>query len=208
MRSNRGILGAVGAGSSLIAAVACCLLLVSAVVAQQGWPGMNASVPAIQIVSAQRTHVPGSGTAVAQQIPRLRVSSAPTPHSARARTVAIARVTPPSGSSDVRRQPNVGVITPPSPSSSAPPSSPSKGGGKPAGGSSGTAGGVVQKVTDGVGAAAPPLASTVNGVGSALDSTATALGKTVGQTTAAVGQLAQGVVAGVVGTVQHLLGQK
>jgi hypothetical protein len=56
MRATRGLLGSVGASLTLIAAAACTLLAVSAVVALRGWPSLgSAALPQLSVAASVST---------------------------------------------------------------------------------------------------------------------------------------------------------
>src|SRR5947209_11336458 len=89
MRVSKGFLGAFGAAGSLVAAAACGLLIVSAVVAQKGWPGFASPLKSSQLVAgtaAAGGSAPAPASAPTPAVPVVRVAPAPAPRpAARAR---------------------------------------------------------------------------------------------------------------------------
>ncbi|HEX4108263.1 MAG TPA: hypothetical protein VHX88_09035, partial [Solirubrobacteraceae bacterium] len=73
MRATRGLMGALGAGGSLIAAAAVSLLLISAVFAQQGWPGLGSTLSPVELVAGVQHPHPGT-KATPPRVATLRLS--------------------------------------------------------------------------------------------------------------------------------------
>ena len=82
MRATKGLLSAFGAGGALIAAAVCALVILSAMVAEHGWPGVAAPLRSSQLVAggAQQTAPTGAAPAV----PTVRVNVGASPASSRA----------------------------------------------------------------------------------------------------------------------------
>jgi hypothetical protein len=76
MRATKGFLSALGASGALLGAAACALLIVSAIVAQQGWPGVASPLSSSQVVArtADSGKGPGGAAPVSGVVPTVRVN--------------------------------------------------------------------------------------------------------------------------------------
>lgn len=194
MRATRGFLGALGAGGALIAAAACGLLIVGAMVAENGWPGAASPLDPAKLVANSG---PGSNTAAARSaVPTVRVAAParrPARTSARRHGSQLAN-RPARGHAPASPRPGVAAT----PASGAPGSAPSmpasSGGGSGQGGhggggnqgshgGTGTAGSTVQGATQTVANAVSPVSP---GAANTVKQTGSSVGGAVDQTTTTV----------------------
>ncbi len=190
MRISRGVLAAIGASTSLIAAGALALLVVSAVVAFKGWPDIRASgvqasttQVALQVDPAPRVTQVASRTIVVPE-PAARPARTAEPGSA----VLGTRETGSTGSGTNRADSHAGA---PTGATDKPPADKPPAAGDPVRnvvqGTTNTTSQTVKSLGDSVRPVSPQLADTVDQVNTVLNETLSGLGETVAGVLDAIG---------------------
>jgi hypothetical protein len=185
MRRTRGLLGALGASGFFIAAAACALLVVSALVAQHGWPGLDQPVSLVKQVGA--TAAPGQAEHLARVPVGTLAVSLPTPSPRRSLPARSHHGSP------------LGPVTlaPAGTGAAAPPVVILDSGTTSASGSSGS--------SSAPGTAPLTLSAAVKtGVGSAVQGTTSTLGGALGKVSPPLGQAVDSAGAAVAATVDQV----
>lgn len=192
MRATKGFLSALGASGALVGAAACALVIVSAIVAEQGWPGVASPLNSSQVVAgtAATGRAPGGAALLSGgTVPTVRVNIGAAAAAAGRRGASLrAAGAPRPGSSGTRRahravggrtagrSPSTGVSGQAPAASSSPSPQPAQSGsgtlGQNVQTASGTAGNVVAPASPAAGNVVNQLGSSVGGATDKTTSTA------------------------------------
>ena len=206
MRASKGLLAALGAGTSLAAAAVIALFSVSVLLAVHGWPQVSradgSDSVALRAQIAATAAADGDSGAANAPAP---VALPARPPAVRHRTAArrtLARRGPASRRPGATR-PGTAAPAPGSSGSSGVPSPGSSGGSSPSGGSGPAPSNVVAPVTHTVGSTVTNVTDTAGGalepVSPAVADTVTTTGQQAGDAIDQVGQAVGGVVGGLTG---------
>jgi hypothetical protein len=197
-------MGALGSGGSLIAGAALMLLLISAVFAQQGWPGLGGSISRVELVGgAGHVATATSGHARSARTSTVmlsRRSTAPPPHLVLSlgqpvsHGVSVSRTDPAIRPTHKITRPHLTtptVASTPPPASAPAPATPEQR--SPSGQSplAKVVGDTTTSLQAAVTPVSPQLGKTVAQVGTVLDTTANNLTRTVDSVLQGVGRLLQ-----------------